>query len=68
MKTTGDRLFADLAASFASAALRVNPVVDRDFFVDPTVSAGNQVIDAVLEIWLPEGTNDAGAQRGRAFS
>jgi hypothetical protein len=63
METMGDRLFADLAASFANAALRVNPVVDRGFSVDPTVSAGDQVIDAMLEIWLPEGANDAVAQR-----
>jgi uncharacterized protein (TIGR02118 family) len=62
MKTTEDRLFADLAASFANAALRVNPIVDRGFSVDPTVSAGGQVIDAVLELWLPQGTDDAVAQ------
>ena len=63
MKTMEDRLFADLAASFANAALRVNPIVDRGFSVDPTVSAGGQVIDAVLELWLPQGTHDAVAQR-----
>ena len=57
------RVFADLAASFANAALRVNPIVDRGFSVDPTVSAGGQVIDAILELWLPQGTHDAVAQR-----
>jgi hypothetical protein len=62
MNTLGDRLFADLANSFANAALRINPVVERGFSVDPTVSAGGQVIDAVLEIWLPERTDDAVAQ------
>jgi hypothetical protein len=31
--------------------------------VDPTVSAGGQVIDAVLELWLPQGTDAAIAQR-----
>ena len=63
MKTIEDRLFADLAARFANAALRVNPIVDRGFSVDPTVSAGGQVIDAVLELWLPQGTHDAVLQR-----
>jgi uncharacterized protein (TIGR02118 family) len=62
MKTMEDRLLADLA-SFANAALRVNPIVDRGFSVDPTVSAGGQVIDAVLELWLPQGTHAAIAQR-----
>jgi uncharacterized protein (TIGR02118 family) len=61
MKIMEDRLFADLAASFA--ALRVNPIVDRGVSVDPTVSAGGQVIDAVLELWLQQGANDAVAQR-----
>jgi len=63
MKTMEDRVFADLAASFANAALRVNPIVDRGFSVDPTVSAGGQVIDAILELWLPQGTYGAVAQR-----
>ena len=63
MKIMEDRLFADLAASFANAALRVNPIVDRGFSVDPTVSAGGQVIDAVLELWLQQGANDAVAPR-----
>ena len=62
MKTMEGRLLADLAANFANAALRVNPIVDRGFSVDPAVSAGGQVIDAVLELWLPEGTHDAVAQ------
>jgi uncharacterized protein (TIGR02118 family) len=62
MKTMEDRFFADLAASFANAALRVNPIVDRGFSVDPTVSAGGQFIDAVLELWLPQGTQDAVVQ------
>jgi hypothetical protein len=63
MKTMEDRLFADLAANFANAALRVNPIVDRGFSVDRTVSAGGQVIDAVLELWLPQATRDAVARR-----
>ena len=63
MKNLEDRLFADLAASFANAALRVNRIVDRGFSVDSTVSAGGQVIDAVLELWLPQGTDAAIAQR-----
>ena len=60
---TVNRLFAEIAAGLPDAALRVNPIVDKGFSVDPTVSAGGQVIDAVLEIWLPAGTNDGIAQR-----
>ena len=63
MKIMEDRFFAALAASFANAAPRVNPIVDRGFSVDPTVSAGGQVIDAVLELWLQQGANDAVAPR-----
>ena len=37
-------------------------IVDRGFSVDPTVSAGGQFIDAVLELWLPQGTHDAVVQ------
>jgi hypothetical protein len=58
-----ETLFADLAAGSDDAAIRVNPVIDRNFSVDPTVSAGGQVIDTVLEVWLPEGIDDAIAQR-----
>jgi len=63
IQAVAETLFADLAAGADDAAIRVNPVVDRNFSVDPTVSAGGQVIDAVLEVWLPEGTGDAIAQR-----
>jgi len=49
-----EALFAALSASSKSAAMRVNPVIDRNFSVDATVSSGGQVIDAVLEIWLPD--------------
>ena len=63
IRTVAETLFADLAAGSDDAAIRVNPVIDRNFSVDPTVSAGGQVIDAVLEVWLPEGTDDAIAQR-----
>jgi uncharacterized protein (TIGR02118 family) len=63
IRAVAETLFADLAAGADDAAIRVNPVIDRNFSVDPTVSAGGQVIDAVLEVWLPEGTGDAIAQR-----
>ena len=62
MKTMENRLFASFAANYSNAVLRVNPIVDRGFSVDPTVSAGGQVIDAVLEIWLPEGTREGVVQ------
>jgi uncharacterized protein (TIGR02118 family) len=58
-----DGLCANFAAGPGGADLRVNPIINRDFAVDPTVSAGGQIIDAVVEIWLPEGTDDAVARR-----
>ena len=63
LKTMEEKVFADLSASYANAVLRVNPIVDRGFAVDPTVSAGAQIIDAVLELWLPRGTHDTVVQR-----
>lgn len=63
IRAVAETLFADLAAGSDDAAIRVNPVIDRNFSVDPTVSAGDQVIDTVLEVWLPEGIDDAIAQR-----
>lgn len=63
MKTMENRLFASLAANYSDAMLRVNPIVDRGFSVDPAVAAGGQVIDSVLEIWLPEGTREGVVQR-----
>ena len=63
IRAVAETLFADLAAGSDDAAIRVNPVIDRNFSVDPTVSAGGQVIDTVLEVWLPEGIDDAIAQR-----
>ncbi len=58
MRTIGDTLLTILGASFDNVALRINPIIDRRFSVDPNVSAGGQVVDAVLEIWLPRGADD----------
>jgi uncharacterized protein (TIGR02118 family) len=63
LKKMEDQLFSSLSANSADAALRLNPIVDRGFAVDPTVSAGSQVIDAVLELWLPQGVDDALARQ-----
>jgi uncharacterized protein (TIGR02118 family) len=62
LKALGDRLLVDLSARSEGVALRINLVIDRNFSVDPTVRSGRQVIDAVMEVWLPEGANDAAAQ------
>lgn len=35
-------------------AIRINPVIDRSFVVDPSVPSGAQIVDAVLEIWLQD--------------
>lgn len=59
LQETAENLFADLALRCDSVALRINPVVDKSFSVVPAVPAGNQIIDAVMEIWLPKKAHDA---------
>lgn len=39
------------------AAIRLNPIIDRSFVVDPSVPSGAQIVDAVLEVWLPDTTD-----------
>jgi hypothetical protein len=38
--------------SAASGSFRLNRIINRDFRVDPTVPAGDQMIDGVLEVYL----------------
>jgi uncharacterized protein (TIGR02118 family) len=51
-------------------SFRLNRVIDRDFRVDATVPAGNQIVDGVLEIFLAgdatgESSNEAAAVASR---
>jgi hypothetical protein len=34
--------------------MRLNMICDRNCAVDPSVPAGEQIVDAVMEIWLPK--------------
>jgi uncharacterized protein (TIGR02118 family) len=54
-----DDLFVRMERERANGTLRFNPVIDRSFNVDASISAGSQVIDAVLELW----SSDADAAR-----
>jgi uncharacterized protein (TIGR02118 family) len=48
--------------SAAGGSFRLNRVIDRDFRVDATVPAGNQMVDGVLEVFL------AGDSTGESFN
>jgi uncharacterized protein (TIGR02118 family) len=51
-------LVADLSLRLerqrTNGSLRFNPVIDKSFDVDASITAGAQVIDAILELWLSE--------------
>lgn len=54
LKAAGGDLTNDLENSASGGVVRFNPVVDRSFAVDTSVPSGAQVIDGVLELWLPK--------------
>ncbi len=66
LKALDEELFAVLAASWESMALRTNRVIIEDHSADPAVPVGHQIVDAVLEVWLPEGANDEAMQSALA--
>jgi uncharacterized protein (TIGR02118 family) len=66
LKAMDEELFAVLAAYWESMALRTNRVIIEDYWADPAVPLGHQVVDAVLEVWLPEGANDDAMQSALA--
>jgi hypothetical protein len=66
LKAMDEELFAVLAAHWESMALRTNRVIIEDYWADPAVPLGHQVVDAVLEVWLPEGANDDAMQSALA--
>jgi hypothetical protein len=66
LKALDEKLLAVLAALWKSMALRINWVVNEDQWADPTVPSGHRVVDAVLEVWLPEGANDDAMQSALA--
>lgn len=45
-------LKAQLLAQGVAAQIRLNPIIARDIFVDKTIRAGEQVVDAVCEVWF----------------
>ena len=40
------------ALTSRSARIRLNPIIARDITVDESISAGDQVVDAVFEVWF----------------
>jgi uncharacterized protein (TIGR02118 family) len=66
LKFLDEELFALLAALWKSMALRTNLVINEEHSADPAVRSGRQVVDAVLEVWLPEGANDNAMQSALA--
>ncbi|WP_246812490.1 hypothetical protein [Microvirga sp.] len=49
-------------------ALRTNRVVNEEHSANPAVPSGPPVVDAVLEVWLPEGANDETMQSALAHN
>ncbi len=66
LKALDEKLFAALAALWKSMVLRINRFINEDHWADPAVPSGHQVVDAVLEVWLPEGANDDAVQSALA--
>ena len=66
LKALDEKLFAALAALWKSMALRTNRVINEEHSADPVARSGHKVVDAVLEIWLPEGANDDAMQSALA--
>ena len=62
LKALDEELFAVLTAHWESIALRTNRVIIEDHSANPAVPSGHQIVDAVLEVWLPEGANDEAMQ------
>ena len=66
LKALDEKHFAVLAAHWKNMALRINRVVNEEHSSNPAVRSSRQVVDAVLEVWLPEGANDDAMQSARA--
>jgi uncharacterized protein (TIGR02118 family) len=66
LKALDEKLFAALTALWKSMALRINQVINEDHWADPAIPSGHQVIDVVLEVWLPERSNDDAVQSALA--
>jgi len=66
LKALDEKLFAVLAAHWESMTLRTNRVISEEHSANPAVRSGRQVVDAVLEVWLPEGANDDAVQSALA--
>ncbi|MGO4317850.1 EthD family reductase [Agrobacterium sp. MCAB5] len=54
------RIGSVMGEADASWKFRINPIIARDVVVDHTISAGEQVVDLVMEVWV-ENKSDAQA-------
>ena len=66
LKALDEELFAVLGARWKNIRLCTNRVIDEEHSANPAVRSGHQVIDALLEVWLPEGANDGAVQSALA--
>jgi uncharacterized protein (TIGR02118 family) len=51
------RIISAMSAGNRGGKYRVNPVIERDVTVDRSISAGNQVVDFVVEIWAEDSSS-----------
>jgi hypothetical protein len=51
------RISSAMSARNQSVKYRINPVIARDIIVDETISAGNQVVDLVVELWAEDNSS-----------
>lgn len=51
IETLGQAIQAAFEDSDESARFRINPIIARDIVVDQSITAGEQIVDAVLEVW-----------------
>jgi uncharacterized protein (TIGR02118 family) len=66
LKALDEELFAVLGALWKNIRLRTNRIINEEHSANPAVRLGHQVIDALLEVWLPEGANDDAVQSALA--
>lgn len=57
-----------IEASGQAGQMRLNPIIARNVTVDKGISAGAQIVDAVLEIWMSEASTALTLLRGEHAS
>ncbi|SCB47471.1 EthD family reductase [Rhizobium multihospitium] len=55
------RIQAEFGTSGANWQYRINPIIARDVVVDQSISAGEQIVDLVMEIWTENEADSATA-------